>query len=98
MRPKPEYILYVDDGDKYRPKSLKKDPEWIYVVPPGWDVNLMDGYYIAAVIIAGKVVFRPHNTNFHLEFSFCKELAYLLGAALNHQSHVWFTSPPMGHP
>ena len=63
--------------------------------PPNWDVNLMDGRYIAAKIDKEKIIFLGRNEGFDIQFAFCKELAYLMGASYNYQDLVWYHSKSM---
>ncbi len=96
MRARPQYFTLIDDGNYHRVTVMKHQPEEVWEVPPDWDVDLMDGQYIGATIIEGKVVFKPRNMYFHFEFAFCKELAYMLGATpFNNQNIVWFHNPQM---
>ena len=87
---------YVHDG-RYLGKGEGDvwDPYDRLETPPGWDINLMDGRYIAATIEKEKIIFKSRNVGFHLKFAFCSELAYLMGAAHQHEGIVWYESKSM---
>ena len=89
MRTAPSWFYFVDDGNVNKSQASIKDPKWQFLQPPGWDPDLMDGRYLGAVIRDSRVVFKPRNKGFNLEFAPCQELAYLIGTALNYQSLVW---------
>jgi hypothetical protein len=96
MRAHPQWFQIIDDGNYWRSETLKGGKREVYEVPPNWDVNLLDGRWLGAVLIGGKVVFKPRNINFFLSFAFCKELAYILGATpIMTSKLVWFSNPPM---
>ena len=95
MRAHPDFFTLVDDGQYTRPASIKHASREQLYTPPVWDVNLMDGRYIAAVIDKEKIVFKGRNVGFDIKFAFSKELAYLMGAAYNYQHLVWYHSKPM---
>jgi hypothetical protein len=98
MRQQPRTVSYTDPrkNDEHTNRALIQEDGELYAVPPNWDVNLLDGRYIAAVIIGGKVVFKPRNYKFDLSFAFSKELAFMIGATpmLEHPP-VWFHNPLM---
>ncbi len=95
MRAHPQMFRMVDDGRMRGSGSGTMEPFDKLFTPPGWDINYMDGRYIAAVIENGKIIFKAHNIGFYLKLAFCKELAYLMGVALNYQDLVWLDFPQM---
>ena len=96
LRAHPQMFRFVHDG-RYFGKGGGEvwEPYDRLYTPPAWDINLMDGRYIAAVIDKEKIIFKGRNVGFDLKFAFCIELAYLLGAAHNFGDLVWYHSKSM---
>ena len=96
LRAHPQMFRFVHDG-RYFGKGEGEvwEPYDRLHTPPVWDINLMDGRYIAAVIDKEKIVFKGRNVGFDLKFAFCNELAYLMGAAHNFGDLVWYHSKSM---